>query len=148
MQLSNEPAEALANHLIQVSNGAFSAVGIVAGGSEAMEAALKTARQYFYEIGQPHRSKFIARQLSFHGNTLGTLSLAYHPTRRRPYDAVLDKESFIHVGPAYAKRFMQEGETEESYVKRLQKELDDKFLAAGPENVIACKSIVTNSIMT
>jgi E3 ubiquitin-protein ligase TRIP12 len=96
--------------------------------------------QYFLEIGQTQRSNFIARQLSFHGNTVGTLSLGYHPARRAPYEAMLDHEHFHHVSPAYAKRFKRPDETEEQYVGRLQQELEDKFIELGPDTVIGCKS--------
>ncbi|KAI0675855.1 PLP-dependent transferase [Trametes maxima] len=136
MQLSNEPAEELAHNLIQSSKGAFDLVGFVSGGSEAMEGVIKTARQYFYETGQPQRKHFIARQLSFHGNTLATLSLAYHPARRAPYAAILNAENFHHVSPAYAARFQGKDETEEQYVERLRKELEDKFIELGPDTVI------------
>ncbi|KAI0372588.1 PLP-dependent transferase [Pilatotrama ljubarskyi] len=136
MQLSNGPAEELAQFLIKSSKGAFDLVGFVSGGSEAMEGVIKTARQYFYETGQPQRKNFIARQLSFHGNTLATLSLAYHPTRRAPYADLLNTENFHHVSPAYAARFKGKDESEEQYVERLRKELEDKFIELGPETVI------------
>ncbi|KAF8495067.1 pyridoxal phosphate-dependent transferase [Gautieria morchelliformis] len=137
MQLSNGPAERLAEELVASGNGAFELCGYVSGGSEAMEAALKLARQYFQHTGQPQRSNFIARHLSYHGNTLGTLSVASHPGRRGPYEGILDREHFHHVSPAYAKRFQKKGETEEEYVARLAKELDDKFTELGPDTVIA-----------
>ncbi|OCH91485.1 PLP-dependent transferase [Obba rivulosa] len=136
MQLSNEPAEELADFLVKTGNGAFELCGFVSGGSEAMEGVIKLARQYFYETKQPQRTNFIARQLSFHGNTLSTLSLACHPGRRVPYEAVLNRENFHHVSPAYAKRFQKPDETEEQYVERLRQELEDKFLELGPDTVI------------
>ncbi|KAK7020208.1 hypothetical protein VNI00_017821 [Paramarasmius palmivorus] len=137
MQLSNQPAEELADILVKSGGGAFELCGFASGGSEAMEAVLKVARQYYEEIGQPERTNFIARQLSFHGNTLGTLSLAYHPIRRGPYEAILNNQNFHHVSPAYAKRFAKPDETEEQYVARLKKELEDKFIELGPNTVIA-----------
>ncbi|KAF9563918.1 PLP-dependent transferase [Agrocybe pediades] len=136
MQLSNEPAEALAKKLVDTSRGAFALCGFASGGSEAMEGVIKLARQYFFETNQPQRTNFIARQLSFHGNTLGTLSLAYHPTRRAPYADILDDKHFHHVSPAYAKRFQKPEETVEQYVERLRQELEDKFIALGPDTVI------------
>lgn len=102
--------------------------------------------QYFIEIGQPGRKNFIARKLSFHGNTLGTLSLAHHPTRRAPYADILDNEHFHHVSPAYAKRFQKSDETEEQYVERLRQELEDKFIELGPETVIGCKEFPSRCI--
>lgn len=136
MQLSSKPAEELAKFLVDSSDGAFELVAFASGGSEAMEAVIKLARQYYVETGQPKRKNFIARQLSFHGNTLSTLSLAYHPARRAPYVDILDIEHFHHVSPAYAKRFQREDETEEQYVERLRQELENKFLELGPDTVI------------
>jgi len=102
-----------------------------------MEAAIKLARQYYYETKQPQRTNFIARQLSFHGNTLATLALAHHPARRAPYVANLNQDSFHHVSPAFAKRFKKPEESEEEYVERLRQELEDKFQELGPDTVIA-----------
>lgn len=144
MQLTNQPAEELARQLINSSKGAFELVGFVSGGSEAMEAVIKLARQYFVETKQPQRKNFIARNLSFHGNTVGTLSLAGHKARRAPYEDILNQDSFHHVSPAYAKRFQRPDETEEQYVERLRQELDDKFQELGPDTVIgfACETVV------
>jgi adenosylmethionine-8-amino-7-oxononanoate aminotransferase len=136
MQLSNEPAEELGTQLIQSSGGAFELVGLVSGGSEAMEGAIKLARQYFYDTNQPQRKNFIARQLSYHGNIIATLSLGYHPARRAPYAAIMDEKNFHHVSPAYAKRFQLPEENEEQYVERLRQELDNKFQELGPDTVI------------
>ncbi|KAK7033165.1 RING-type domain-containing protein [Favolaschia claudopus] len=136
MQLSNQPAEELAKLLTEGSNGAFELCGFASGGSEAMEGVIKLARQYFHETGQVKRTNFIARQLSFHGNTVSTLALAYHPARRAPYAAILDNDHFHHVSPAYAKRFQRPDESEEDYVERLRAELEAKFIELGPETVI------------
>jgi len=136
MQLSNEPAEALAKRLVETSNGAFESVGYASGGTEAMEGVIKIARQYYVETGQLQRVNFIARQLSFHGNSVATLSLAYHPMRRKPYAAIMDTQHFHHVSPAYAARMKKSDETDEQYVERLRKELEDKFLELGPDTVI------------
>ncbi|KAI0794577.1 pyridoxal phosphate-dependent transferase [Fomes fomentarius] len=110
--------EELANHVVASCKGAFELVGSVSGGisgSEVMEGVIKNARQYFVEIGQPQRRNFIARQLSFHENTIATLRLAYHPTRRAPYAALFHTQNFHHVSPAYAARFKGKDETEEEY---------------------------------
>ncbi|KIM32292.1 hypothetical protein M408DRAFT_216434 [Serendipita vermifera MAFF 305830] len=137
MQLSNRPSEALARRLIEGSEGAFEHTFFVSGGSEAMEAALKLARQYFFEIGQPNRKYFITRQLSYHGNTLGALAISHHPARRAPYEAILNQDLARHVSPVYYKRFAKEGESEEDYVSRLAKEVEDLFEELGPGNVVA-----------
>jgi adenosylmethionine-8-amino-7-oxononanoate aminotransferase len=141
VQLSNDRAEVLGKRLVASSNGAFEQCFFVSGGSEAMEAAIKVARGYFWEIGQPQRKYFIARHLSYHGNTLGALALSNHPARRTPYEAILEHDAFHHVSPAYYKRFAAEGESEEDYVKRLAQEVEDKFQELGPENVIGCEQI-------
>lgn len=100
---------------------------------------LRLAPQYFFETKQPQRANLIARHLSFHGNSVATLCLAHHPTRRGPYEAILDHEHYHHVSPAYAKRFQKPDETEEQYVERLRKELEEKFLELGPDTVIGCQ---------
>ncbi|KAJ7158710.1 pyridoxal phosphate-dependent transferase [Mycena filopes] len=130
MQLSNQPAEELAALLTSTSNGAFESVGFASGGSEAMEGVIKLARQYFHETGQPKRTNFIARQLSFHGNTVATLSLAYHPTRRAPYAAILDDPT---LSPRLTRR---PEESDADYVERLRAELEAKFVELGPDTVI------------
>jgi hypothetical protein len=96
--------------------------------------------QYFHEIGQPQRNNFIARHLSFHGNTVATLSLGLHPARRAPYAAIMDDHHFHHVSPAYSRRFQKANESEEQYVERLRSELEDKFIQLGPDTVIGCSS--------
>ena len=72
---TTEVAEELADVLIESAPQGMSHVYFVSGGSEAMEAALKMARQYFVEIGQPQRQHFVARRQSYHGNTLGALAV-------------------------------------------------------------------------
>ncbi|KAG9010314.1 hypothetical protein FRB94_010664 [Tulasnella sp. JGI-2019a] len=135
-QCSNEPAEELAHMIVDNSGGAFELCGFVSGGSEAMEGVIKLARQYFYETSQPKRKNFIARKLSFHGNTVSTLALGFHPARRVPYEAIIDHENFHHVSPAYAARYQLPNETEQQYVARLAQELEDKFQQLGPQTVI------------
>ena len=104
-----------------------------------MEGAIKTARQYFYETGQPQRTKYIGRKISYHGASLGTLGVAFNGPRRAPYEPILDQETFHHVSPPYARRFKAENETEEQFVERLRNELDAKFQELGPDTVIACE---------
>jgi adenosylmethionine-8-amino-7-oxononanoate aminotransferase len=132
---TTEPAEALADHLIAAAPTGLDKVFFVSGGSEAVEAALKMARQYFVEIGQPQRRRFIARRQSYHGNTLGALSIGGNPWRRRPYEPLLlDVE---HVSPCYAYRGREPGESDAAYVGRLLQELEDTIVRVGPETVIA-----------
>ena len=109
-------------------------------GTEAMEGAIKLARQFYFETGQPQRVNFIARKQSFHGNSIGTLALGNHPGRRSPYVDIFPSNNFHHVSPAYALWYKNAGESEEEYVKRLADELDAKFQELGPNTVIACES--------
>lgn len=101
--------------------------------------AIECSFQYWYEQKQPQRRNFISRHLSYHGNTVTTVSLSGHPARRGPYKEILQHENFHKVSPAYAKRFQHPEETEEQYVERLRQELEDKFLELGPDTVIGCK---------
>ena len=119
---SAEPAEHLADLLMEDAPAGISHVYFVSGGSEAMEAALKMARQYFLEIGQPKRSKFISRRQSYHGNTLGALSVGGNLARREPYAPMLMDVSLI--APCFAYHFKRDDETEEQYGRRVADELE------------------------
>ena len=94
------------------------------------------ARQYFVELGQPSRAKFIARRQSYHGNTLGSLAAGFHKGRRAIYEPIL-APNVSHVSPCYSYRGQKSGENDEEYVKRLAQELEDEFQAQGPGNVCA-----------
>ncbi|MBC9178661.1 aspartate aminotransferase family protein [Pseudoroseomonas ludipueritiae] len=133
---SNEPAEALAEELVGHEPGGLAQVYFVSGGSEAVETALKLARQYFLEVGQPQRSRFIARRQSYHGNTLGALAAGGNAWRRAPYAPLLS-DAFSHVSPAFAYREQREGEDEAAFTARLAAELEAEFLRLGPQNVAA-----------
>jgi adenosylmethionine-8-amino-7-oxononanoate aminotransferase len=107
----------------------------VSGGSEAIEAALKLARQYFLEIGQPKRTRFIGRFQSYHGNTLGALGVGGNAARREPYEDLLTKSS--HISPCYPYRLKMDDETEEEYAIRAANELEVEILRLGPDIVAA-----------
>src|ERR1700748_1238700 len=133
---SSEAAEMLAEHLVGHEPGGLAYVYFVSGGSEAVEAAIKIARQYFIEVGQPQRQRFIARRQSYHGNTLGALSAGGNAWRREPYAPLLSP-SFSHVTPAFAYHERRDDETEAAFVARLAADLDAEFRRLGPENVAA-----------
>jgi adenosylmethionine-8-amino-7-oxononanoate aminotransferase len=133
---TNEAAERLGEVLVGHEPGGLSRAYFVSGGSEAMEAALKLARQHFVEAGQPQRTRFIARRQSYHGNTLGVLALGGNAARRAPYAPIL-ADAFSHVSPAFAYRGMREGENEAAFVARLAAELETEFQRLGPQNVAA-----------
>ncbi|MES2383298.1 MAG: aspartate aminotransferase family protein [Pseudomonadota bacterium] len=132
---TTEVAEELAGKLIEHAPAGMSHAYFVSGGSEAMEAAMKMARQYFVEIGQPQRTHFIARRQSYHGNTLGALAIGGNQWRREPFAPLLIPAT--HVSPCYPYREQQAGETPEQYGLRLAKELEDAMVAQGADRVIA-----------
>ena len=131
---TNEPYEALAEHLVTRAPEGIAKVYFVSGGSEANETAMKLARQYVLEIGQPERRHFIARRQSYHGNTLGALAAGGNAARRKPYEPLLVEVA--HIDPCYAYRHQQAGEGEEAYGLRAADELEKKILELGPETVI------------
>ena len=132
---SSEPAEALADFLIQASGNAFERVYFVSGGSEGIEAALKLARQYFLEAGQPERELFIGRRQSYHGNTLGALAVGGNAWRRKQFAPLL--MNVEHVAPCYAYRDCKEGESESDYGVRVANELEETLQRVGAHRVIA-----------
>ena len=133
---SSEPAEALADKLVGHEPGGLGYAYLVSGGSEAIEAGIKLARQYFIEIGQPQRRHFIARRQSYHGNTLGALAAGGNAWRREPYAPLLSS-AFSHVTPAFAYHEKRDSESEADFVARLAAELEAEFQRLGPENVAA-----------
>ncbi|UWR08775.1 aspartate aminotransferase family protein [Ruegeria sp. B32] len=133
--MTSEPAEALADLLIQHAPGSLDRVYFVSGGSEATEAAIKLARQYFLEIGQPERSRVIARRQSYHGNTLGALSAGGNAWRRAQFAPMLIEMS--HIAPCYEYAEKPEGESSYDYGQRVANELEVEILRLGPETVMA-----------
>lgn len=128
-------AEELADMLVEKAPGDLDKVFFVAGGSEAVEACLKLARQFFLETGRPERKNFIARRQSYHGNTLGALSVGGNALRRAPYQPML--MDVTHISPCYAYRGRADGETDEAYGQRVANELEAAILKLGPETVAA-----------
>ena len=133
---SSEPAEALAEKLVGHEPGGLAYVYLVSGGSEAIEASIKLARQYFVETGQKQRRHFIARRQSYHGNTLGALAAGGNAWRREPYAPLLS-EAFSHLTPAFAYHEQRDAETEADFVARLAAELEAEFQRLGPDTVAA-----------
>lgn len=133
---SSEPAERLAETLVGHEPGGLAYAYFVSGGSEAIEASIKLARQYFIERGEPQRQHFIARRQSYHGNTLGALAAGGNAWRRAPYAPLLSA-AFSHVTPAFAYHEKHDGESDTQFVARLAAELEAEFQRLGPDTVAA-----------
>ncbi|MBW7961074.1 aspartate aminotransferase family protein [Bradyrhizobium sp. BR 10261] len=133
---ASEPAEALAERLVGDEPGGLAYAYFVSGGSEAIEASIKLARQYFIERGEPQRQHFIARRQSYHGNTLGALAAGGNAWRRAPYAPLLSA-AFSHVTPAFAYHEKHDGESDAQFVARLAAELEAEFQRLGPNTVAA-----------
>ncbi|MEP6017450.1 MAG: aspartate aminotransferase family protein [Paracoccaceae bacterium] len=133
--LTSEPAEALADLLARHAPGDLNRVYFVSGGSEATEAAIKLARQYYVERGQPERKHLIARKQSYHGNTLGALAAGGNEWRREQFSPLLIDVS--HISPCY--EYVERDNTESAfeYGQRAAQELEDEILRLGQDNVMA-----------
>lgn len=132
---TTEPAEKLADELIAHAPAGMSHVYYVSGGSEAIEAALKMARQYHVENGEPQRRHFIARRQSYHGNTVGALSVGGNAWRRQQFAPMLIEAH--HIAPCFDYRERRPDETPEDYGRRAAEELEVKILELGKDSVIA-----------
>src|SRR5437763_6807866 len=132
---TTDVAETLADTLAADAPNGLDQVYLVSGGSEAIEAALKLARQYFVEIGQPERRVFIARRQSYHGNTLGALSVGGNEWRRREFAPLLI--DVARVSPCFEYRERHSDESQDAYTDRLIAELEAIIEALDPRTVIA-----------
>lgn len=134
---TNEPTELLADRLVSRAPAGFGRgrAMFLGSGSEAMEAALKLARQYHLEKGAPGRVRFIGRNMAYHGNTLGALSIGGHAARRKPYAPLLMEVG--RVPACYAYRLKQEGETDEAFGRRTANAIEDEIRRLGPDTVAA-----------
>ncbi|MFC1235713.1 aspartate aminotransferase family protein [Vibrio sp. F74] len=132
---TSDVCEELATLISDLAPVSLNHVYFVSGGSEAVESALKMARQYFVEKGQTDKSQFIARRQSYHGNTLGALSVGGNEWRREPFRPLLN--NVHHISPCYAYRDQTREETEHDYSIRVANELEATILDVGPENIMA-----------
>ncbi len=133
---SNQPAEDLAEMLLAEEPGGLTRAWFCSSGSEGNEAALKLARQYFLEIGQPRRMRTIARRQSYHGTTLGALAAGGNMMRREYYEPMLSQAHSL-VSPCFSYRFQNDGESDAAYLERLSDELEAEFQRVGPDTVTA-----------
>ncbi len=132
---TSDPAEELADLLVRHAPEGLDRVYFVSGGSEAVEAAIKLARQYHMENGQPERRHLIARKQSYHGNTLGALAAGGNAWRRAQFEPLLTAVS--HIDPCYEYLLRRDGESAESYGQRAAQALEEEILRLGPETVMA-----------
>jgi adenosylmethionine-8-amino-7-oxononanoate aminotransferase len=132
---TSEAAERLADRLVEDAPAGIDRVYLVSGGSEAIEAALKMARQYFVEIGEPRRRAIVARRQSYHGATLGALAAGGNAWRRVQFEPLLIETH--HIDPCYAYRLKAEGESDADYAARAAEALEAKLVELGPDRVIA-----------
>ena len=133
---SNQPAEDLAEILLADEPGGLTRAWFCSSGSEGNEAALKLARQYFVEIGQPQRVRTIARRQSYHGTTLGALAAGGNMMRRALYEPMLSQAHSL-VSPCFPYRFKPDGQTDAQYLDFLADELEAEFQRVGPDTVTA-----------
>ena len=132
---TSDPAEELANLLVANAPGEIDRVYFVSGGSEATEAAIKLARQYFVEKGEPQRRHLIARRQSYHGNTLGALAAGGNEWRRQQFGPLLIDVS--HIDPCYEYAERRDGESLHQYGQRAAQALEDEILRLGEDSVMA-----------
>lgn len=133
-----KPVEDLARFIIDSTYGDMARAFFVSSGSEAVEAALKFARQYFIEKlpREPERINFICRKQSYHGTTLGALSAGGHTARRALFEPMLGT-NVGKVSPCHAYRPAFDAPDEASLVRLLAQELEDEFQRLGPHTVAA-----------
>lgn len=132
---TSDVAEQLADRLIEDAPAGIDRVYLVSGGSEAVEAALKMARQYFVEKGETQRRHIIARRQSYHGNTLGALAAGGNEWRRSQFRPLLIETH--HIDPCFAYRLQDAGESDAAYAARAAQALEDKILELGADQVLA-----------
>lgn len=133
---TSEPAEALAERLVGLAPAGIEHVYLVSGGSEAVEASIKLARQYFLEIGEPERKHIISRKQSYHGNTLGALAAGGNEWRRRQFAPLLC-DAMHHIDACHYWRFADQTESEFDYGQRVANQLEAKILDLGETSVAA-----------
>ncbi|KAJ3546247.1 hypothetical protein NM208_g2094 [Fusarium decemcellulare] len=130
------PAEELANILLNGNPYGLEKAFFVGSGSEAVESALKLARQYHFEQGDAERVHIISRRQCYHGNTMASMSISTNIARKAPYQGFM-YPNVSHVSPAYTYRYKDDTETEADFTERLLMELEEEFLRIGPQKVAA-----------
>jgi len=133
---TSEAAESLAEKLISLAPNGIDHVYLVSGGSEAVEAGIKLARQYFLETEQPQRHHIISRKQSYHGNTLGALAAGGNQWRRSQFQPLL-ANAMHHIDACHYWRFAQNNESTFDYGQRMANQLEEKIQELGETSVCA-----------
>ena len=134
---TSNATEELAETLVHLAGGDMRAALFFSSGSEAMEAALKLARQYHLERGEPARTHIISRRYSYHGTTLGALGIGGLTARKAPFAPWLATDSSSLVSPCYPYRFRNPDEDDHAYSNRLALELEAEIERIGPGKIAA-----------
>ncbi|KAI9029256.1 pyridoxal phosphate-dependent transferase [Hyaloraphidium curvatum] len=130
----SEPNVELANLVCKLAGPGFDRAFFVSGGSEAIEAAIKLVRQYFFTIGQPSKWKIISRNPSYHGGTLGALSLTGDPAVDKIHGPILIKWPKVPTPFNYR---VPGGKSVDEYEEECARALEDTIVAEGPDTVMA-----------
>ena len=131
---TSDPQEELSEQISQWCGHGLDAIVYVSGGSEAVESALKIALQYHSARGEQSRRRFISRRRSWHGNTLGALSVSDFASRRAPFEGALIDASFVSSVNAYRPPV---GVDPSRLSEHCAAELEAEILRLGPANVAA-----------
>lgn len=131
---TSDAADELAEIVRTRTDGHFPGLVFVSGGSEAVESCLKIALQYFAAQGRMTKRRFIARQRSWHGNTLGALSVSGFRARRAPFEGSLLDVSFLSAANDYRPA---DGVAPERLVEHLAAELEQEIERVGAEHIAA-----------
>jgi len=133
-QFTSEAAVAFADRIVSLAPEGLNKVYFLSGGSEAIETAVKMARQYQVDRGKPEKYKVISRWTSYHGNTLGALALSGHTGRRRNYIPLIQHTP--HIVPAYCYRCPFDLNPETCSLECAE-DLERTILYEGPHSVSA-----------
>ena len=131
---TSDALEQLTELILRNCGAVFGQIVFASSGSEAVEGAMKVALQYWSALGRPDKCRFIARDRSYHGSTLGALSLSGFAERRKPFARSLLDVSFVSAANVYRP---PPGVAPAELTAALARELEERILALGPENVAA-----------
>jgi 4-aminobutyrate---pyruvate transaminase len=132
---STEPAIELAEALLKIAPVPMARVVFQCSGSEANDTAIKLAWYYWHAVGQPQRTKIIARQMAYHGNTCAAVSLSGKPDMHAGFG--LPFAHFKHTEFPHYYRRHEEGETELEFSFRMAQALEALILKEGPDTIAA-----------